>query len=101
MNSFSVACVGFQFYIPIQVYLHAGVDINASIEGIGSAESEARIEGKAEFEVRATLDKRNNKWPALPKFNGLTGKVWLNLARKMMLKLKTESRKKNLIINSQ
>ncbi|MCX2583062.1 hypothetical protein [Pedobacter sp. MR22-3] len=71
-----------QFYIPIEVYLNAGVDVNASIEGIGSISADARIEGKAEFEVRATHDERNNKCPALLKFNGLTGKVWLKFSAK-------------------
>lgn len=71
-----------QFYIPSEIYLNAGVDINASIEGIGSAEAEARIEGKAEFETRATYDKRNNKCPSLLKFNGLSGKVWLQFSVK-------------------
>ncbi|RLJ77803.1 hypothetical protein [Pedobacter alluvionis] len=71
-----------QIYIPIEIYLNAGVDVNASIEGIGSASADARIEGKAKFEVRATHDKRNNKCPALLKFEGLTGKVWLKFSIK-------------------
>lgn len=69
-----------QVYIPIELYLNAGADINASIEGIGTAGIDARIEGKAEFEVRATYDKRENKCPALLKFNGLSAKVWIKFS---------------------
>lgn len=71
-----------QVYVPIEIYLNAGVDVNASIEGIGSASAEARIEGKAKFEVRATRDQRTNKTPAWLTFEGLTGKVWLKFSAK-------------------
>ena len=71
-----------QVYVPIEIWLESGVDVNVSIQGIGSAEVGVTIKGEVKLEMRATYDKRQNKSPAFIKFNGLDAKITVKLSAK-------------------
>ncbi|WP_326983152.1 hypothetical protein VUJ46_00975 [Chryseobacterium sp. MYb264] len=68
-----------QVDLPITIYIRSGIDINVSIQGVGSGKAEGKIEGEMKLESRITYDKRENKGPALLKFNGLSAKIWVKL----------------------